>query len=98
MNTHDIRNMDSNQWLFWATALPVTLMTISIALLVAYKADSIRGQISQHFGRTKAHSPGKTEILSASEHIARQGSWGQERVSKSGSWNERMSRKQSKIV
>lgn len=28
MNTNDVRNMDQDQWLYWAVALPVTLLTI----------------------------------------------------------------------
>jgi hypothetical protein len=33
MNTADIRNMDQGQWLYWATAVPVTIMVIFLGLL-----------------------------------------------------------------
>jgi hypothetical protein len=33
MNTNDVRNMDLNQWAFWATAFPVTAMVIFLGLL-----------------------------------------------------------------
>lgn len=32
MNTNDIRNMDFNQWLYWAVALPVTVIIIVAGL------------------------------------------------------------------
>ncbi|KFG86985.1 putative Mg2+ transporter [Metarhizium anisopliae] len=32
MNTNDIRDMDSGQWLYWAVAIPVTLLIIVIGL------------------------------------------------------------------
>ena len=32
MNTNDIRDMDKSQWLYWATALPVTFSVIIIGL------------------------------------------------------------------
>ena len=32
MNTNDIRNMEIDQWLFWATALPVTISVIIVGL------------------------------------------------------------------
>ena len=28
MNTNDIRNMDQTQWLFWAVAVPVTIVVV----------------------------------------------------------------------
>lgn len=32
MNTNDVRNMASNQWLYWAVAVPITLLVILIGL------------------------------------------------------------------
>jgi Mg2+ and Co2+ transporter CorA len=43
MNTVDIRNQDSTQRLFWAIALPLTLIVIVVAVLAAFKYDSISG-------------------------------------------------------
>lgn len=37
MNTKDIRGMEFNQWVFWATALPLTATIIVICLLWAGK-------------------------------------------------------------
>lgn len=36
MNTKDIRNMGSNQSLFWAISVPFTALILSCALLAAY--------------------------------------------------------------
>jgi hypothetical protein len=33
MNTRDIRNMEVNQWVFWATALPLTVIIITLCLI-----------------------------------------------------------------
>jgi hypothetical protein len=35
MNTNDIRNMDQNQWLYWAVALPVTVIVVLLCLVLA---------------------------------------------------------------
>lgn len=35
MNTNDIRNMDQNQWLYWAVALPVTVIVVVLCLVLA---------------------------------------------------------------
>lgn len=42
MNTADIRNMTSNQALFWAIGLPTTAAIVSIAISVAYRGDEIQ--------------------------------------------------------
>lgn len=35
MNTMDVRDMDHNQWLFWATAIPVTVVAVVVSLIGA---------------------------------------------------------------
>ncbi len=35
MNTFDVRNMGVNQWVFWATALPLTVIIIALCLIWA---------------------------------------------------------------
>ncbi|KAH8802972.1 hypothetical protein F5884DRAFT_903578 [Xylogone sp. PMI_703] len=42
MNTVDIRNQNTTQWLFWAIALPITAVVVALALLVAYRYDEMR--------------------------------------------------------
>lgn len=41
MNTNDIRNMDSNQPLFWAVAVPVTAVVLAAAFIYGYKSDEV---------------------------------------------------------
>lgn len=35
MNTIDVRDMNYNQWLFWATAIPVTVVVVVVSLIGA---------------------------------------------------------------
>lgn len=41
MNTVDIRNTTTSQSTFWAIALPVTVVVVVLAIVAAYKGDSI---------------------------------------------------------
>ena len=43
MNTYDIRNMDTRQWLFWATAVPVTVLVMGLAVVAVLNFDLVRG-------------------------------------------------------
>ena len=43
MNTYDIRNMDTRQWLFWATAVPVTVLVMGLAVVAVLNLDPVRG-------------------------------------------------------
>jgi len=42
MNTVDIRDMTSEQGLFWAIALPLTFVTIGATVLIGYNGDALR--------------------------------------------------------
>ncbi|KJK78621.1 hypothetical protein H634G_05996 [Metarhizium anisopliae BRIP 53293] len=46
MNTNDIRDMDSGQWLYWAVAIPVTLLIIVIGLWWMGELGSVLGWLS----------------------------------------------------
>lgn len=35
MNTYDVRNMNVKQWVFWATALPLTVLIVTLCLVWA---------------------------------------------------------------
>ena len=43
MNTNDIRNMGKSQWIFWATAIPVTVIVMGLAVVAVLKIDAARG-------------------------------------------------------
>jgi hypothetical protein len=51
MNTNDIRNMNSNQDRFWIIALPLTLVTLTLILFVAYSGDGLRESFARIFSR-----------------------------------------------
>ena len=42
MNTSDIRNMKSSQWVFWTIAVPITSFVIGLSLLVVLKGEAAR--------------------------------------------------------
>ena len=42
MNTYDIRNMDTRQWIFWATAIPVTIIVMALAVVAVLNIDPVR--------------------------------------------------------
>lgn len=42
MNTYDIRNMDTKQWLPWATAVPVTVLVMGLAVVAVPNFDPVR--------------------------------------------------------
>lgn len=46
MNTTDIRDMGSNQSLFYIIAIPLTVVTVGACLLVGYNGDQLRDGIS----------------------------------------------------
>ena len=43
MKTYDIRNMNTKQWLFWATVIPITVLVMGLAVAVVLKFDLVRG-------------------------------------------------------
>lgn len=53
MNTVDIRNMNKNQDLFWMIALPLTLVTLTLILFVAYSGDGLKERFSRFFSRKR---------------------------------------------
>ncbi|RFU78498.1 mg2+ transporter [Trichoderma arundinaceum] len=71
MNTADVRNMNNNQWLFWATGIPVTIFVLTLACIYGYKGDEIRDWMIQRphgprnkilrlgFGRGEEHATTK---------------------------------------
>ncbi|KAK6337439.1 hypothetical protein TWF730_002838 [Orbilia blumenaviensis] len=45
MNTNDIRDMDRDQKIFWATAIPITVVVVGFALCWAYTGDIIQDRL-----------------------------------------------------
>lgn len=42
MNVNDIRSMGRSQWIFWASALPLTAIVAGVSLFIAYKIEPVR--------------------------------------------------------
>ncbi|KAL8834003.1 MAG: hypothetical protein Q9170_003977 [Blastenia crenularia] len=42
MNTSDIRSMDTPQWAFWASAIPLTTIVVGISIFVARKIEPVK--------------------------------------------------------
>ena len=47
MNTADIRNMDKRQWVFWVSAVPVTITVIAASLFVIRYFEPARQALGQ---------------------------------------------------
>jgi hypothetical protein len=47
MNTSDMRNMTTNQWIYWATAIPLTVVVIVVALYLSGELQTIFSWSSQ---------------------------------------------------
>lgn len=54
MNTNDIRNMRLNQWVFWAVALPLASVVITLCLLWAGELANFRRGFVGLWGRGRA--------------------------------------------
>ncbi|KAM0263513.1 hypothetical protein ACHAQJ_001131 [Trichoderma viride] len=58
MNTADVRSMNHNQWLFWATGIPVTIFVLALACIYGYKGDEVRDWMIQRLDSpSKSFSP-----------------------------------------
>jgi Mg2+ and Co2+ transporter CorA len=53
MNTNDIRNMESTQWIYWATALPLTVIVIGLSVLAFGKMSEIQDGFSRLWSHVK---------------------------------------------
>ncbi|KAF8475483.1 hypothetical protein BDZ91DRAFT_709713 [Kalaharituber pfeilii] len=59
MNTIDIREMDRGVWIFWATAVPVTFVTVLATLIIAFQWEKLRDLLEDVLeGQLKRHLPG----------------------------------------
>lgn len=63
MNTADIRDMNSDQSLFWKIAIPTTAAIGALSLLVAYGGPSIRAQFDKVNRRWSALRDGSVVIV-----------------------------------
>lgn len=57
MNTYDIRNMGKQQWVFWASAIPVTLLVMCLSVIAIRYWDPVRQTWSDFAYRKEAEEP-----------------------------------------
>ena len=62
MNTYDIRNMDTKQWLFWATAVPVTVLVMGLAVVAVLNFDPVRALWARVVDRDNSQRVGREEL------------------------------------
>lgn len=68
MNTKDVRNMEINQWVFWTTALPLTVTIITLCLIWAGELENFWKGFSNLWRGNEARGGGgggQYSILSA---------------------------------
>lgn len=54
MNTVDIRNSDHTQWIFWAIAIPLTVVVMIATLTIGYRADSLHDALESLVTRKRS--------------------------------------------
>lgn len=54
MNTNDVRNMQSNQWLFWVLAIPLSVVTIGACLLWTGEMTRLSSRLKEQFTGKKS--------------------------------------------
>lgn len=62
MNTYDIRNMNTKQWLFRATAVPVTVPVMGLAVVAVLNFDPVRGLWARVVDRDDSQRVGREEL------------------------------------
>lgn len=58
MNVNDVRNMTQNQWVFWATALPLTAIIITLCLFWAGELDKVLKGLRNLWNRKNSKTRG----------------------------------------
>lgn len=56
MNTNDVRNMELNQWIFWATAAPFTAVVVGVCMFIAYEGDKVREAVKEGWFNSRNYS------------------------------------------
>jgi len=62
MNVNDVRNMNLDQWVFWATALLLTFIIITLCLLWAGELENVWRSFKNFSPRGRIRRQGYTEI------------------------------------
>ncbi|KAL8768292.1 MAG: hypothetical protein Q9209_005431 [Squamulea sp. 1 TL-2023] len=62
MNTTDIRDTKFPQWVFWVSALPLTILVVITSLFVAYKMEPVKDLWHRAQDKWSAHCEPRTEL------------------------------------
>lgn len=60
LNTTDMHHTDRHQWIFWATAVPITILVLALSLLVVRYLESAREALSMFWG---GRNPDNRDII-----------------------------------
>ena len=63
MNTYDIRNIGTRQWPFWATAVPVTVLVMGLAVVVVLNFDPVRGVWARLVEGDRSNRVGREDVI-----------------------------------
>lgn len=77
MNVSDVRNMEQKQWIFWAIAIPLTIIIISLCLLWAGELRNflkgfqnlwsgraeVRRPVMKRTGRSELYGPARPTVI-----------------------------------
>ena len=70
MNTSDIRDMSTPQWVFWASAIPLTLVVLGISFFVAKNIETLKDIWQSLPDRWRAKSPTAAPDFKESDQTA----------------------------
>jgi CorA-like Mg2+ transporter protein len=56
MKTADIRNQKTTQWLFWAIAVPLTIVVMVSAISIGYRSEQLRDALGRLFSKDATHT------------------------------------------
>ena len=73
MNTSDVRDMPFGQWVYWATALPLTILVIALCLAWAGELNNFR----QGFANLWRRNPSRYRIIQGGYERVRCDVWGE---------------------
>jgi len=89
MNTQDVRNQTNSQWIFWATALPLTLVVVLVSMYIGYRSDDLRDSWEKIFTQKKHHKAldPKNDGTDEEKRVGWRNKQQRERDSRHGTWS-----------
>ncbi|RDW68486.1 hypothetical protein BP5796_09143 [Coleophoma crateriformis] len=63
MNTRDVRDMGSTQWIFWASAIPITIIIVGLSMLFAQRVEPTRQWFNRLMGGSGGKASGNAAVM-----------------------------------